>query len=173
MELKDKDSKINIKIAQDESVINLNIIAEEFLELIDDFNINFINNKYLILTAYFNNNLAGILIAENKIHKIDSLEKIIPKVSLYLIYVNATFRNNHIGKKLLNCFLKIQKSKGVASVYIELPQKYIRGIEFFKRNNFLQMGKDKNKIILEINLWNDYGIRDDDIIENSFNDLFN
>jgi len=172
MDSKDINSKIDIKIAQDENIVNLNLIAEEFLELIDDFNINFINNKYFILTAYLNNNLAGILIAENKIHKIDSLEKLIPKVSIYLLYVNATFRNNHIGKKLLNTFLQIQKSRGIASVYIELPQKYLKGIEFFKRNNFLQVSKDKNKIILEINLWNDYGIRDDDIIENSFNDVF-
>ena len=173
MDSKEKESKIEIKIATHDTIVDLNLCAEEFIDLIDDFKINFLNNKYFILTAHCNNVLAGILVAENEIQKVDSVEKLVPKIALLLLYVNVRFRNKHIGKKLLHTFLSIQKEKGVASIYVELPQKYKKGIEFFKRNDFLQVGKHKNKIMLEFNIWNDYGVRDCDIIENSFNDVFN
>jgi len=173
MNSKEKDLKIEIQIAPHDTIVDLISCAEEFIELIDDFKINFLNNKYFVLAANCNNVLAGILVAENEIQKVDSVEKIVPKIALLLLYVNVRFRNKYIGKKLLHTFLSIQKEKGVASIYVELPQKYKKGIEFFRRNDFVQVGKVKNKITLEINIWNDYGIRDCETIEYSFNDLFN
>jgi len=173
MNSKEKDLKIEIQIAPHDTIVDLISYAEEFIELIDDFKINFLNNKYFVLAANCNNVLAGILVAENEIQKVDLVEKIVPKIALLLLYVNVRFRNKYIGKKLLHTFLSIQKEKGVASIYVELPQKYKKGIEFFRRNDFVQVGKVKNKITLEINIWNDYGIRDCETIEHSFNDLFN
>jgi len=46
------DSDINIKEANKEDLIDLNLCAKEFLQLIEDFNINFVNRKYFTLTAY-------------------------------------------------------------------------------------------------------------------------
>jgi len=105
------DSDISIKEANKEDLIDLNLCAKEFLQLIEDFNINFLNRKYFTLTAYYKKCLVGILVAEEKNHKVDSLEKIVPKTILYLIFVNPSFRKNHIGKKILINYLTIQKKK--------------------------------------------------------------
>ncbi len=91
---------------------------------------------------------------------------------LHLLYVNPNFRKKNIGKSLLNSFFSIQRRNGIASIYIKLPQKYRDGINFFLKNNFHIIDKVKNKIILEFALWNDYGIRECQIIEENFNDMF-
>ncbi|MFW9939095.1 MAG: GNAT family N-acetyltransferase [Candidatus Thorarchaeota archaeon] len=169
---KKQEYQIIIKIAEDENFINLDLCANEFIELIDDFRINFLKKKYFILTAYNDDLLVGILIAEAKIRKIDSFDKLLPKARLYLLYVNPNFRGRQIGKKLLENYLKIQKEKGTAVVYVKLPQKYKKGIEFFIKANFSQASKSNNNINLEFNLWNDYGITDYDLIDNSLNDIF-
>jgi len=105
------DSDISIKEGNKEDLIDLNLCAKEFLQLIEDFNINFLNRKYFTLTAYYKKLLVGILVAEEKNHKVDSLEKIVPKRNLYLIYVNPNFRKKHIGKKILINYLTSQKKK--------------------------------------------------------------
>ena len=167
------DSDISIKEANKEDLIDLNLCAKEFLQLIEDFNINFINHKYFTLTAYYKKLLVGILVAEEKNNTVDSLEKIVPKTNLYLIYVNPNFRKNHIGKKILINYLSVQKKKGIASIFVELPHKYKKGIQFFQHNKFHQINKVKDKIILEINLWNDFGIRSSEFIANNLSDVFN
>ncbi len=172
-EIQIDDSDISIKEANKEDLIDLNLCAKEFLQLIEDFNINFINHKYFTLTAYYKKLLVGILVAEEKNNTVDSLEKIVPKTNLYLIYVNPNFRKNHIGKKILINYLSVQKKKGIASIFVELPHKYKKGIQFFQHNKFHQINKVKDKIILEINLWNDFGIRSSEFISNNLSDVFN
>ena len=124
------------------------------------------------MSAYYENILAGILIAEDQTQKIDSLEKIIPLMTLHLIFVNPTFRKKNIGKTLLKSFISTQKKNGIASIYVKLPQKYREGINFFLKNDFQMINKTKNKIVLEKVLWKDYGIRECHIIGENFNDMF-
>lgn len=166
-----ESNKIVIKPAINENLFDIEICAKEFIEFIDGFKENFINGNFFVLTAYYDSILAGVLVAEKKIRQIDSLEKIIPNIYLNLIYVNKKFRNNQIGKNLLDSFIKIQKQNEIASIYIELPQKYQKGINFLKKNNFQQVEKIQSNIILELNLWNDYGIVDCQTIEEDLNDL--
>jgi len=161
-----------IKIANDADLFDLNLCAKDFLDLLDDFKGKFLNKKYFILAAYSNNILAGILVAEDRCQKVDSLEKIIPNICVYLVYVNNKFRNKQIAKGLLESFIKIQKGNGIASIYVELPQKYKNGIKFFQKNNFIIINKEKSKIILELNLWNDYGIKEWQIINDDFDTIF-
>ena len=127
--------------------------------------------KLFILTAYYKEILVGLLVAEDKSQKIDSLEKILPIFNIHMLYVNPTYRKKKIGKELLETFLKIQKERGTASIRIKLPQKYKSGITFFLKNNFRQIQLDRSKVILEINLWNDFGIRDSQIVEEDLNDM--
>ncbi len=163
--------KVVIKISKDEDILDLSLCAKDYIDLIDDFQEKYLNNDFFILAAYYNNVLAGILVAENSSQKIDSIKKIVPRMCLYFLFVNSKFRNKDIGKMLLDTFLKIQKKSGMAIVFIKIPQKYKKGIKFFQQNNFQQMGKERNKIILEINLWNDYGIRDCQIIGDNFDNM--
>jgi len=172
MESRKNDTTIKIDIAKSEGLYDFYICAEEFTDLIDQFKEKFLRKKLIILTAYYDNILAGFLIAEDKSQKIDALEKIIPTACLHLLFVNLRFRNKYIGKKLLETFIETQKSKGVASIYIKLPQKYKKGIKFLQKNNFGQINKINSNVILEIKLWNDFGVRDCQIIGDNINDLF-
>jgi GNAT superfamily N-acetyltransferase len=166
-----KDPKIKIQVSKNEDLFDLNLCAKEFIDLIDNFKTKFLNKRFFILTAYYNNILVGLLVAEDKSHIVDSLEKILPIINIHMLYVNPSYRKKNIGKELLDTFLNIQKGKGTASIHIKLPQKYKSGIAFFLKNNFRQIHKDGSKVILEINLWNDYGIRDYQIVEEDLNDM--
>ena len=113
----------------------------------------------------------GLLVAEDKSHKVDSLEKILPINYIHMLYVNPIHRKKNIGKELLDTYLNIQKEKGTASIHIKLPQKYKSGIDFFLKNKFRQIHIDGSKVILEFNLWNDYGVRDCQVVEDDLNDM--
>jgi len=165
-------TKIEIRIANQENLFDLLLCANEFIDFIDDFKDKFLHKNLLVLSAYYENILAGILIAEDQTQKIDSLEKIIPLMTLHLIFVNPTFRKKDIGKTLLKSFISTQKKNGIASIYVKLPQKYKEGIKFFLKNEFKMINKTKNKIVLEKVLWKDYGIRECHIIGENFNDMF-
>ncbi len=160
-----------VKIAKKEDLTELTLCAKEFIELIEKFKLNFLDGKYLTLLTYYNDLIAGVLIAQELIPKVDSVENILPKTLLKLIYVNPNFRNKLIGTKLLLTFLKNQKEKGIASVFIKLPQKYKSGIKFFETNNFRRVGKIKDIIILEFNLWNDFGIRFSEFLADDINHI--
>jgi len=169
MQKQDNLNKITIKIAKQENFFDLNLCAKEFIDLIDNFKTRFLNKKFFVLIAYYDEILAGLLVAEDKSKKVDSLEKIIPNICLHLLYINSNYRNKGIGKRLVNAFIMLSKENGYASIYIRLPNKYKKGITFFLNNEFLglkfgQKGEINNKIVLEMNLWNDFGVRDCQII---------
>jgi GNAT superfamily N-acetyltransferase len=172
MESRKNDSSIIIREAKSESIYDFYLCAEEFIDLIDQLKEKFLSKKLFVLTAYYDNILAGIIMAEDKSQKVDALEKIVPTTCMHLLFVNSRFRNKHIGKELLKAFVDAHRSKGVASIYIKIPQKYKNGIKFLQKNNFGQINKIKSKIILEIKLWNDFGVRDCQIIGDNGNDLF-
>ena len=123
MEIPKHDPKIKIRIAETKDFFDLNLCAKEFIDFIDDFKKNFLDKKFFVLTAYYDKVLAGILVAEDKSHKVDSFKKIIPSKYIHLIYVNPRYRKTQLGRMLLETFLKIQKKKAVGLIYIKLPQK--------------------------------------------------
>ncbi|MHA1150006.1 MAG: GNAT family N-acetyltransferase [Promethearchaeota archaeon] len=168
MNSQEKEPHVIIKVADDENFIDLNLCAKEFLEFIKNFRDKFLNKKFFILTAYYDNVLAGLLVAEDKSQKVNSLTKVLPCMYLKLLYVNPRFRNRHLGKMLLDHLIEIQKERGIALISIKLPQRYKKGIQFFLKNNFNTTFKDNGRIILELNLWNDFGIRDCHIIDENF-----
>ena len=157
MPYSNEESKISIKTGNNEDLMELQLCANEFIDFIDDFEINLLNKKYFILTAYYFNNLSGILLAENQISKIDSLEMLIPKIQLIFLFVNPSYRNNSIADMLLNTFIKIQKKRQIATIFIKLPQKYKMGIKFLAKYGFLQIITSNNEVVLEKNLWYDFG----------------
>lgn len=172
MESPKKGFNFEIKVASKEDFFDLFLCAKEFIDLIDNFKRKFFNKQFFVLTAHYNNNLIGILVAEDKSNKVASLEQILPTMYIHLLFINPKFRNNNFGKKLLNAFLTLQKEKGIASIYVKLPQKYKKGIVFFQKNNFQPISQEKSKVLLELKLWEDYGIRNCQTIEDNYNDLF-
>ncbi|MFX1411251.1 MAG: GNAT family N-acetyltransferase, partial [Promethearchaeota archaeon] len=166
------DLNIEFRIADNETFVDLNLCAKEFIDFIDNFKTKFLNKEFFVLTAYLNEILVGILVAEDKSKKVDSLEKIVPIMRLYLLFVNPNFRNKNIGENLLKEFLNIQKGKGIAYIYIRIPQIHKEGIKYLRKNNFQQVGKKAKKIILEFKLWNDFGIMNCQSISDIFNHIF-
>ncbi len=165
-----KNKKIEIKMAENETLYDLYLCAKDHLDVIDDFKIKFLKKEYFILTAYNNNILVGILIAEDKSKKIDCLRKIVPNLCIHLLYVNKNYRNEGLGKRLINTLIMILINKGFASIYVKLPEKNKKGINFFLNNEFLenhfqQVGKMNNKVLLELHLWNDYGVSNCQMIQ--------
>lgn len=166
------NKNLYIKKAKIKDFYDLKICAQDFIQFIDDFKKKFMEQDFYILTAYLNNILTGILISENSLNRIDSLEKLIPNTCILLIYVNPKFRGNSIGKNLLNEFIEIQRSKGIGLIYAKIPQKFNQGIKFYKKNNFKQVKKKEGKIFLEFALWNDFGLRDSQLVrESTINNL--
>ena len=102
---------ILIKVASSEDLFDLRLCAQGFLEFIDDFQKKFLTNKIFVLVAYYDNNLAGMLVSEHNIHRVDSLENLIPTIYLYLLYVNPKYRRKQIATTLLKSFIMIQKKK--------------------------------------------------------------
>lgn len=164
--------KIEIRPANNESLTDLDLCAKEFIDFIDDFKNKFLNKDFFVLSAHLNDILVGILVAEAKSQKLDSLEKLVPIMYLHLLFVNPISRNKKIGEKILKEFLSIHKQKGIAYIYIKIPQNYKEGIKYLSKNNFQHVGKKANKIILKYNLWNDYGIRNCHNISDIFNNIF-
>ncbi len=169
MSIKNKHSLIKIKEAINPDFFDFKICAGEFGPLLDKLNENAKKHELFILTAYSNNILAGILISEQMNQKVDSVNTIVPTSLLYLIYVNPFFRNKGLGKKLLNYYLIKQKFLGIATIYMNIPQKYKMGTKFLLKNNFHQTFRSTTTLIFKYNLWNDYGIRDSILIGEHFN----
>lgn len=172
MDPQKNDTRLQIVKAKSENVYDICLCAEEFIDLIDHFKEKFLDKELVILIAFYDDVLSGFLVAEDKSQRIDALEKIVPTTCMHLLFVNSKFRNKQIGKVLLETFIEAQKKKGTASIYIKLPQKYKNGIRFLQMHDFHQIDKVKSKIILEKKLWNDYGVRDCQIIGDNVNDLF-
>ena len=100
MKLQDSISNIQIKIASNEDLMDLELCAKEFIEYIDNFKTKFLNEDFFILTAYYNQVLAGFLVAKDKSYKVNSLDRIMPSMCIYLVFINPKFRNRNIGKSL-------------------------------------------------------------------------
>lgn len=167
-----KDPLIEIKFVKDENFYDFKLIAMDFVEFIKDFEKKYLAKKIFVITAYYKKILAGIIVAEDKRKKINSIEKLVPSTCLHLLYINPNYRNINIGKKLLDAFVAFQKKSGVASIYIKIPHKYKRGQIFLEKFEFHTKGRVGNKIILERKLWNDFGVGDCHMIEDNIEDLF-
>ncbi|MBY9007565.1 MAG: GNAT family N-acetyltransferase [Candidatus Lokiarchaeota archaeon] len=159
------NAKIVIKVAEKIHLYELYLCAQEYIELIDDFEKKFLNNQYIILTAYDNDLMIGILIIEDKSKEIDCLRKIVPNACIHLLYVNRNYRKKGLGKRLVNSIIMFLFKNKFASLYIKLPEKNKKGINFFLNNDFLnnhfqQKSRNDNKILLEMNLWHDFDLND-------------
>ncbi len=162
---KTENEKIIIKIAQSEYLYEICLCAQEYIELIDEFKKKFLDNQYIILTASHNEMIIGVLIVEDKSKQVDSLRKIIPRACIHLLYVNKNYRKRGLGKRMINSLIMLLIKNRFASLYIKLPEKNKKGINFFLNNDFLnnyfkQKSRNNNKILLEMNLWHDFNVSD-------------
>lgn len=165
-------SSITIEEANRENLYEIKICAHEFLDFINDFKERFLEKNLIVFTVNYKKLLVGVIVAEDKSYKVNSLERMLPIMYIHLIYINPSFREKGIGNLLLDHFLQTEKDKGIASVFAKIPKKYVKGIKFYLRNDFHVISRKKNKIILKKELWNNFGLKKCFLIGTSLNDIF-
>jgi GNAT superfamily N-acetyltransferase len=161
-------NQLTFRIAKQEDYINLRTCVKDSLDLVDNFYENFLKDTYFILLAFIDGILVGVVIADKDLHTVDSIDKILPHISLKLLYIHPIYRKNNIGQKLFNQFIKLQKESGIATIEILLPQNYKSGLEYLKKFKFYERERFKNKIKLELNICQDFGVRSVDFLSNTF-----
>jgi len=146
-----------IKVAEPSDYFFIELCAKECIDLIKNFKKKFKNNDFFILTAYYENNVAGVLVSE-KNNVVKSIKDILPAMQIHFVYVNPAFRGKRIGYNLLNEFVNIQKKKNIALIFVELFKNNKKGMKFFEKFGFQEIKITAAKIILTKNIWDDLGI---------------
>lgn len=157
-------SKVSIRVADQEDYLDIELAAKEFVDLIKDFRKHFEKEDFFVLLGYYEKNIAGILVSQRN-NIVRSIENILPTTQIHFLYVNSAFRGRNIGSELLNDFIRIQKKKNTALIFIELFKNNTRSIEFFEKFGFSRDKIDAAKIHLTKVLWDDYGMAHDEFFE--------
>jgi GNAT superfamily N-acetyltransferase len=91
----------------------------------------------------------------------------LPCIRLLFVEVNSRYRCKGVGKILMENFIQQQRSKNIACMTATLFKNYKDGCAFLERHGFLAEKIDRNKIVLKLNLWSDFGVidvQDDDLL---------
>ncbi|MFX0102106.1 MAG: GNAT family N-acetyltransferase [Candidatus Hodarchaeota archaeon] len=87
----------------------------------------------------------------------------LPCMKILFIEVNSRYRGRGLGEKLLESFIKKQQEGNIGTIIISLFKNYKQGVRFFKRFGFEKTtGHERNKILLKLNVWTDFGVVDVD-----------
>nr|MDO8113884.1 GNAT family N-acetyltransferase [Candidatus Sigynarchaeota archaeon] len=84
----------------------------------------------------------------------------LPCVRVLFIEVNKHYRGKGIGKLLMEKFIQQQNSKKIASITASLFKTYKEGSKFFEQLGFQKEKMERNKIVLKMSLWSDFGVID-------------
>ncbi|NMC06591.1 MAG: GNAT family N-acetyltransferase [Candidatus Lokiarchaeota archaeon] len=90
----------------------------------------------------------------------------LPCIRLLFVEVNARYRGKGVGKILMENFIQQQKSKNIACMTATLFKNYPEGVAFLEQHGFRVEKNDRNKMVLKLNLWSDFGVidvQDDDV----------
>ena len=90
-------SNIVYKIANNDDYLDICLCANEYIEIINHFKEKFLNKELSVLMVYYNKILSGILVAEDKSNKVNSIEKILPSICIHLIFINPVFRKKYLN----------------------------------------------------------------------------
>ena len=91
----------------------------------------------------------------------------LPCVRLLFVEVNSRYRGKGVGRVLVEGFIQQQKNKNIACMTAALFKNYKDGSAFLEKHGFRMEKTDRNKILLKLNLWSDFGVidvQDDDLL---------
>ena len=102
-------------------------------------------NPWSIETINASNPFSRKLVAlyEEKIVGFLSGEIIFDEGNILMISVKKEFQNKGVGRKLMNRFEKLAKKEGVKAIYLEVSEKNINAIDFYKKLGFIPIGLRK------------------------------
>ena len=72
------------------------------------------------------------------------------RARLKRIYVDKDYRGKEVGQKLLNKIIEFSKRKGYRKIITSTSPKMKAGIEFYKKNGFKKIKKEKDRIFFEL-----------------------
>ena len=103
-------------------------------------------NPWYIETINASNPFSRKLVAlyEEKIVGFLNGEIILDEGNILMISVKKEFQNKGVGRKLMNRFEKLAKKEGVKAIYLEVSEKNINAIDFYKKLGFIPVGQRKN-----------------------------
>jgi len=103
-------------------------------------------NPWSIETINASNPFSRKLVAlyEEKIVGFLNGEIILDEGNILMISVKKEFQNKGVGRKLMNRFEKLAKKEGVKAIYLEVSEKNINAIDFYKKLGFIPVGQRKN-----------------------------
>ncbi len=85
-----------------------------------------------------------VALYEEKIVGFLNGEIILDEGNILMISVKKEFQNKGVGRKLMNRFEKLAKKEGVKAIYLEVSEKNINAIDFYKKLGFIPVGQRKN-----------------------------
>jgi len=102
-------------------------------------------NPWSIETINASNPFSRKLVAlyEEKIVGFLNGEIILDEGNILMISVKKEFQNKGVGRKLMNRFEKLAKKEGVKAIYLEVSEKNINAIDFYKKLGFIPIGLRK------------------------------
>ncbi|MHA1792852.1 MAG: GNAT family N-acetyltransferase [Promethearchaeota archaeon] len=159
--------KITIRPLNATDYVDISTCCHEIVELISSLEEDIEKEKVTGLVASVDNICVGAIIAELDVESTfsDMQPFPLPCVRLLFIEVNKKFRDKGIGKRLLSDFKEMMRKKGISLIYIRLYKNYRNGARFFERAGFQKEKVERNQIIYKLNLWSDFGVVEDNDIE--------
>lgn len=139
--------------------------CNDLVTLLPDLEEKIKDEKICGLLAFYNDMCIGAIVASLDVDATLSDDHPIPLpcVKITFIEVNGRYRGKGIGKKLLESFITRQKENDIGTIAISLFKNYKKGVRFFEKLGFERHAIDeRNKILLKLNVWADFGVVDVD-----------
>ena len=87
----------------------------------------------------------GYIFSSNKkINGFCFFKKIDDFIEIYSIFVVPEYRNKGVAKNFLDCCLKYCKKNKLKKIILDVNEKNLNAIRFYKKHNFIFSGRRKN-----------------------------
>ncbi len=143
--------------------MNLATCCTELSGMIGELDTHVKAGNFSGMLAFSNNTCVGAIIATLDVDaSIEENPFPLPSLRILFVEVNKRFRGRGIASYLLKEFLRVQQAAGIEAVFVSLFKQHNDGAAFFERLGFERERTDRNKILLKLHLWSDFGVVDID-----------
>ncbi|HMF33369.1 MAG TPA: N-acetyltransferase [Candidatus Lokiarchaeia archaeon] len=152
-----------IREATENDLFELELCCKEALDLLPNFKEDFSQDKFIVYLALVDNRVAGAVVGFAD--PIGTSKNLKPTAQIAAIFVNSSFRNQGIGKTLIEHFLGRMQERHFVTVRVEIYKTYSSGLKFFEAAGFKEIQAKRGKKILQYSIWDDFGIIDESLVE--------